>query len=89
MLLVALAAILLSGCGSSSSAPSSSPSTTGRVSGRAYNRADICKTSQYVGNRKSHVLHRPGDRNLPSTKNQVCFSTLTEARAAGYHLSRH
>jgi hypothetical protein len=75
-----VALCVLSGCGSSSS--------TGHIKGSTYNRSDTCKSNQFVGNRHSHALHRPGAKNLPSTKNQVCFDSLTAAKKAGYHLAR-
>lgn len=75
-----VAVLLAVGCGSKSSIAT--------IKGATYNRADTCKSNQFVGNRKSHVVHRPGARNLPSTKNQVCFDTLTQAKNAGYHLAR-
>jgi uncharacterized protein YceK len=74
--------ILIAGCGSS---PSSS--STGHIKGGTYNRTNTCGSNQWVGNRRSHAVHRPGSRNLPSAKNQVCFSSLSAAQNAGYHLS--
>ena len=74
------AALLLAGCGGSSS------SSTGHIKGTTYNRSDKCKANQFVGNRRSHALHRPGARNLPSRANQVCFNSLSAAENAGYHL---
>lgn len=80
ILIATLGSALLAGCGSSSS--------TAHIKGATYSRADTCSSTQFVGNRKSHVVHRPGAKNLPSTKNQVCFDSLSAAQNAGYHLAR-
>jgi hypothetical protein len=73
-----MATLVLAGCGGSKS-------STGHIKGATYNRTDKCSSNQWVGNRKSHALHRPGSTNLPSTKNQVCFNSLSAAENAGYH----
>lgn len=49
---------------------------------------NTCRAGQYVGNTRSHVLHAPGDRNLPAPYHQVCFSSEAAGKAAGYRLSR-
>jgi hypothetical protein len=43
---------------------------------------------QFIGNKKSHVFHMPGDKgSLPSPQNRVYFSSAAAAQAAGYHAS--
>lgn len=81
-LFVLATGIVLAGCGSGSS---SSPPPL-RTAG--HNRNNTCKVNQWVGNRKSHAVHKPGSTNLPSPKNQVCFNSLADAQSHGYHQSR-
>jgi len=43
---------------------------------------------KYVGNKRTHVYHLPGDTgNMPEMKNRVYFRSEGEARRAGYHLA--
>ena len=43
---------------------------------------------QFIGNKKTHVFHMPGDKgSLPSPQNRVYFSSAAAAQAAGYHAS--
>ncbi|MHB9131916.1 MAG: MBL fold metallo-hydrolase [Armatimonadota bacterium] len=41
-------------------------------------------TCAYIGNRNTHVFHRPTCGHLPAEKNRVCFATREEAINAGY-----
>jgi competence protein ComEC len=38
----------------------------------------------YIGNRNSHIFHRPSCHSLPAEKNRIYFKTREEAVAAGY-----
>lgn len=38
-----------------------------------------------VGNKRTHVYHLPGDRNLPAPQNRVYFISEAAAVRAGYH----
>ena len=42
---------------------------------------------QIIGNKKTHVYHLAGDRNLPAPQNRVMFPSVAAAVAAGYHAS--
>ena len=42
----------------------------------------------FIGNKKSHVLHAPGDTGqLPAPQNRVYFRSVAAAEAAGYHMA--
>jgi len=44
---------------------------------------------QFIGNKRSHVFHLPGDKGtLPAPQNRVYFKSAAAAEAAGYHQAR-
>ena len=42
------------------------------------------QSSSYIGNRSSHVFHRPSCANLPLEKNRIYFVNRSDAVASGY-----
>ncbi len=46
------------------------------------------KSAPIKGNRPSHIYHMPGQRFYKVTHPEVCFSTESAARAAGYRKSK-
>ena len=42
------------------------------------------QSSSYIGNRSSHVFHRPSCANLPLEKNRIYFANRSDAVTSGY-----
>jgi len=42
----------------------------------------------YIGNRRTHIYHRPTASHLPKPENRVCFSSRAAAERAGYRACR-
>jgi hypothetical protein len=49
--------------------------------------APMMASGKIIGDKKTHVFHMPGDKNLPMPQNRVYFSSAKAAEAAGYHMA--
>lgn len=52
--------------------------------GLASDKDKVTYSQNYIGNKNSHVFHRPDCASLPKKKNQIKFSTRQKALDAGY-----